>query len=195
MRILGNRALVRRIDFEKQNKSGIIIPSQVRSHTYMGEVIKTGEGISVSKDKKIPMEIKPGDCVIYSSTIGWHLDKGDEQFTIINEMDVLVIIRDGEMYVTNSRILAEEPKSDVIMVGGIVLPTQASKDNPDTKEVIVLKKGPGAIAKDGSRIPIDINIGDKLLIPANCGHTFKKDGREYIVIAERDIIGIMEGGD
>lgn len=191
MKVLGNRALVKRIDFEKENKSGIVLPQQVRAHTFIGEVITTGKGLFDKDGNRIPMEVKAGDKVLFSSTIGWHLENEDGNFTIINEMDVLLILREDSVGLINGRLLVEEVKKPLVTASGLILPSTRTNET-ETRKAVVLAKAEHTVTEEGVLIPTQIEVGEKIMISERCGYNFKKDGKDLIVVNERDVIGIIE---
>ena len=73
--------------------------------------------------------------------------------------------------------------------GGLVLPDTA-QEKPQTGEV--LSVGPGKVLDNGSRAAMDVKAGDKVLFAKYSGTEVKLDGETYLLIAEKDILGIVE---
>lgn len=73
--------------------------------------------------------------------------------------------------------------------GGLLLPDTA-QEKPQTGEV--LSVGPGRILDNGSRTTVDVKAGDKVLFAKYSGTEVKLDGETYLLIAEKDILGIVE---
>jgi len=73
--------------------------------------------------------------------------------------------------------------------GGIVLPDTA-QEKPQMGEVIAV--GPGRILDNGERAKMDVAAGNKILFAKYAGTEVKLDGDEYLLIAEKDILGIVE---
>ena len=73
--------------------------------------------------------------------------------------------------------------------GGLVLPDNA-QEKPQTGEVIAV--GPGRILDNGSRTTVDVKPNDKVLFAKYSGTEVKLDGETYLLIAEKDILGIVE---
>ena len=73
--------------------------------------------------------------------------------------------------------------------GGLVLPDTA-QEKPQTGEV--LSVGPGKVLDNGSRATMDVKAGDKVLFAKYSGTEVKLDGETYLLIAEKDILGIVE---
>jgi chaperonin GroES len=72
--------------------------------------------------------------------------------------------------------------------GGIILPDTA-KEKPVVGEVVAV--GPGKIADDGKKIPMEIKVGDKVLYGKYSGTEVTVDGEEYLIMREADIFAIM----
>jgi chaperonin GroES len=72
--------------------------------------------------------------------------------------------------------------------GGIIIPDTA-KEKPQQGEVIAV--GPGKLADDGKRVPLEVTKGSKVLLGKYAGTEVKIDGQEYIILREDDILGIV----
>jgi len=82
------------------------------------------------------------------------------------------------------RLEAEETTS-----GGIVLPDTA-KEKP--KEGTVLALGDGKLLKDGNRSKFQVKVGDRVLFSSYAGSEITVDGEDYLVIAEDEILAVIE---
>lgn len=92
-RPLGDRLLVKPKPSEEKTKSGIVLPDSAKEKPQEGEVIAVGEGAKDEKGKKIPMEVKVGDVVLYSKYSGTEVKIDGEEHLIIKESDVLAIVK------------------------------------------------------------------------------------------------------
>lgn len=72
--------------------------------------------------------------------------------------------------------------------GGLLLPDTA-QEKPQTGEVLAV--GPGKVLDNGSRQAVDVNVGDKILFAKYSGTEVKLDGDTYLLIAEKDILGVV----
>ncbi len=72
--------------------------------------------------------------------------------------------------------------------GGIVLPDKA-KERPQEAEVIAV--GSGKIL-DGQKVPLDVQVGNKVIISKYAGTEFKAAGEEYLILREDDILAVIE---
>jgi len=86
------------------------------------------------------------------------------------------------------RVVVKVVKQE-ITAGGIVLPDTA-QEKPQMGEVIAV--GPGRILDNGERAKMDVAAGNKILFAKYAGTEVKLDGDEYLLIAEKDILGIVE---
>ena len=73
-------------------------------------------------------------------------------------------------------------------VGGIIIPDTA-KEKPQEGEIVAV--GPGR-AEDGNRIPVEVEVGDKILIGKYSGTEVKIEGEDYLIMREDDILAIVE---
>ena len=90
-RPLHDRVLVRRIDAEEKTSGGIIIPDTAKEKPQQGEIIAVGPG-RFEKDKRVPMDVKVGDKVLYGKYSGTEVTIDGEQLLILRESDVLAVI-------------------------------------------------------------------------------------------------------
>ena len=85
------------------------------------------------------------------------------------------------------RRVAHEAKSS----GGVIIPDTA-QEKPMEGEVVAV--GPGARGEDGSRHPLDVKAGDRVLFGKWSGTEVKLDGEELMIMKESDIMGAIEPG-
>lgn len=92
IRPLHDRLIVKRLEEEEKTKGGIIIPDTAKEKPIEGKVIAVGEG-RINKDgKKIPMEIKKGDRILFAKYGGTEVKIDGEEHLMMREEDVLAII-------------------------------------------------------------------------------------------------------
>ena len=72
--------------------------------------------------------------------------------------------------------------------GGIIIPDTA-KEKPQEAEVIAV--GPGKLDDDGKRQPIDVKVGDKVLVGKYSGSDIKVDGEDYVILREDEILAVV----
>ena len=97
IRINGARILVKEDKMGEKTDSGLVIPDRKKQHTNRGVVLAVGDGAMLENGIKIPVNIKVGETVIYSSFSGSPVkehEKDSEEYLILNERDVLCIIEE-----------------------------------------------------------------------------------------------------
>jgi chaperonin GroES len=88
---LADRLVVKPIQKEEMTKSGIFIPDTAKEKPQEGEVISIGPGKMTDEGKRIPMDLKVGDRVIYSKYGGSEIKIDDVEMIILRESDILAI--------------------------------------------------------------------------------------------------------
>lgn len=88
---LGDRIIIRVIEGEETTKSGIVLPGTAKEKPMQGEVLAVGSGEMVD-GKKIPLELKVGDKIIYSKYAGTEVKMDGTEYLILRQNDVLAVI-------------------------------------------------------------------------------------------------------
>jgi chaperonin GroES len=91
---LGDRILVKPLEAEEKTKGGIILPDTAKEKPQAGRVVAVGKGKVLEDGKVQPLEVKPGDKILYGKYSGTEIKLEDEEHLIIREEDVLAIITD-----------------------------------------------------------------------------------------------------
>jgi len=86
---LADRVLVRPIEREEVTKGGIVLPDTVKEKPQEGEVLAVGDGRLSEDGKRIPLDVKVGDIVIYTKYGGTEIKVEDEELIILRESDIL----------------------------------------------------------------------------------------------------------
>lgn len=86
---LADRLIVKPIEREKVTKGGIYLPDTAKEKPQEGEVVAVGPGRLSEDGKRIAMDIKVGDRVIYAKYGGAEIKVDDEELIILRESDVL----------------------------------------------------------------------------------------------------------
>jgi chaperonin GroES len=73
--------------------------------------------------------------------------------------------------------------------GGIIIPDSA-KEKPQESEVFAV--GPGKLNEDGSRSPMDVKVGDRVLTGKYSGSEIKIDETDYVILREDEILAVLE---
>jgi chaperonin GroES len=88
----------------------------------------------------------------------------------------------------HDRILVRRVTEDEKTAGGIIIP-ESAKEKPQRGEVVAT--GKGRITEDGKTMPLDVKAGDKVLFGKYSGTELKLDGKEYLMMKEEDVLGIL----
>lgn len=91
-RPLYDRILVKRVTEESKTKGGIIIPDSAKEKPQEGEVVAVGNGKILEEGKKIALEVKTGDRILFGKYSGNEIKLDNEEYIIIREEDVLGIL-------------------------------------------------------------------------------------------------------
>ena len=91
LRPLGDKLVVKVKEEAAKTSSGIVLPDSAQEKPQQGEVIDVGSG-EVIDGKKVPLDVRVGDQVIYSKYSGNEVKVEGEQFLIIKQSDVLAIV-------------------------------------------------------------------------------------------------------
>jgi chaperonin GroES len=88
---LHDRILVRRVEEKETTKSGLIIPDTAKEKPQDGEVLAVGKGKIKDDGKFVPMQVKPGDRVLFGKYAGTDIILDGEDYLIMREEEVLGI--------------------------------------------------------------------------------------------------------
>jgi chaperonin GroES len=91
-RPLHDRVVVRRVEEDTKTKGGIIIPDTAQEKPMQGEIIAVGPGGRDESGKLIPIDVKPGDFVLFGKWSGTEVKLDGEELLIMKESDIMGII-------------------------------------------------------------------------------------------------------
>jgi chaperonin GroES len=92
IRPLHDRILVERLEEGEVKKGGIIIPDTAKEKPQEGKVIAAGNGKVTEDGKKIPLDVKAGDRILFGKYSGSEVKIEDKEYLILREEDVLAIL-------------------------------------------------------------------------------------------------------
>jgi chaperonin GroES len=92
---LEDRVLVRRLEGDEKTSGGLIIPDTAKEKPTRGEVIAVGPGAYTEDGKRRPMDVKPGDRVLFGKWSGNEIKISDEDCVILKASDIIAIIKTG----------------------------------------------------------------------------------------------------
>lgn len=88
---LADRLVIKAIEREDMTKTGIYLPDTAKEKPQEGKVVEVGPGRLSDEGKRIAMDIKKGDIVIYSKYGGTEIKIDDEELIILRESDILAV--------------------------------------------------------------------------------------------------------
>ena len=88
---LGDRIVTKVLEKEEKTKGGIVLPDTAKEKPQKGEVLAVGSG-EIIEGKKVPLEVKVGDEIIFSKYAGTEIKLDDEEYLILRQSDVLAIL-------------------------------------------------------------------------------------------------------
>ncbi|HKK21159.1 MAG TPA: co-chaperone GroES [candidate division Zixibacteria bacterium] len=89
---LADRVIVKPVEEQEVKKGGIIIPDTAKEKPMEGEVIEVGPGRTTEEGKKVTLEVKKGDRVLYGKYSGTEVSIEGSEFLIMRESDIFAII-------------------------------------------------------------------------------------------------------
>ena len=92
IRPLHDRLLVERLEEKEVKKGGIIIPDTAKEKPQEGKVIAVGNGKVTDEGKKIPLDVKAGDKILFGKYSGSEVKIDDKEYLIMREEDILAIL-------------------------------------------------------------------------------------------------------
>lgn len=92
VRPLHDRVIVKRIEEEETTKGGIIIPDTAKEKPIEGKVVAVGNGKIADDGKKIPLEVKVGDKVLFGKYAGTEIKIDGEEHLIMREDDIVAVV-------------------------------------------------------------------------------------------------------
>ncbi|MBI5602374.1 MAG: co-chaperone GroES [Deltaproteobacteria bacterium] len=89
----------------------------------------------------------------------------------------------------HDRVIVQRLEEEEKTKGGIIIPDSA-KEKPQEGKVIAV--GPGKILENGTKLALDVKVGDKILFGKYSGTEIKVEGEEFLMMREEDILGVIE---
>jgi len=87
------------------------------------------------------------------------------------------------------RVIVRRVEEEEKTKGGIIIPDSA-KEKPQEGKIVAV--GPGKVADNGEKIPMEVKEGDRVLFSKYAGTEIKIDGEEHMIMREDDVLGIIE---
>jgi len=87
------------------------------------------------------------------------------------------------------RIIVKRIKEEEKTKGGIIIP-ETAKEKPSEGEIVAV--GKGKVLENGTVLPLDVKVGDRILFSRYGGAEVKIEGEEHLIMREDDILGVIE---
>src|SRR5438477_9795678 len=95
VRPLHDRLIVQRIEEGEQKVGGIIIPDTAKEKPQQGKVIAAGNGKAKDDGKRLPLDVKAGDLILFGKYSGQEIKIDGEEYLIMREDEVLGVLSNG----------------------------------------------------------------------------------------------------
>jgi len=89
---LADRVVIKPAQAEEKTKGGIILPDTAKEKPVVGEIVAVGPGKVTDDGKKVPMEVKVGDKVLYGKYSGTEVTIEGDEYLIMREADIFAIV-------------------------------------------------------------------------------------------------------
>jgi chaperonin GroES len=94
LRPLGDRVVIEPIPREEMTKSGIVLPDTAKEKPQEGKVLAVGPGAFDNDGKRVPIDVKAGDKVLYAKYAGTEFKVEGDELLIVSQKDILAIVED-----------------------------------------------------------------------------------------------------
>ena len=94
VRPLHDRIIVQRLDEGEQQIGGIIIPDSAKEKPMQGKVVAVGDGRMTDEGKRIPLDVKAGNVILFGKYSGQEIKLDGTEYLIVKEDEVLAVIDD-----------------------------------------------------------------------------------------------------
>jgi chaperonin GroES len=92
IRPLNDRLIVKRLEEEERTKGGIIIPDNAKEKPQQGEVMAVGNGKVLEDGRKVPLEVRKGDKVLFGKYSGTEIKVDGTEYLMMREEDILGVM-------------------------------------------------------------------------------------------------------
>jgi chaperonin GroES len=89
---LGDRTVIEPLEQEETTPAGIVIPDTAKEKPQKGKILSVGPGARDEEGKRVPMDVKVGDVVLFARYAGTEIKVDSKKLLIIKESDILAIV-------------------------------------------------------------------------------------------------------
>jgi len=91
---LGDKVLVKRLEAEEKTAGGIILPDTAKEKPKEGRVAAVGDGKLTDEGKRVALQVKKGDRIIFTSFAGNEIKVDGDEYLIMSEDDILAVVKE-----------------------------------------------------------------------------------------------------
>lgn len=190
---VNNFILVKIIGKKETSDGGILLTGSAKEEKTRGKVISVGPGKTHQETGRVfEVPVQPGDGVVYGQYDGTEINFNGEPHMLIRDDNVLIKY-EGEKLTLDSvdvvrdRVLVKIDDDEQATAGGVILAASSSQENrPSTGTV--MKVGGGSMAGDGSLLPMNLSVGEKVKYMDFAGNEVEIEGEEYSVVRMAEIV-------
>jgi chaperonin GroES len=102
-RPLHDRVVVKRVEEEDKTKGGIFIPDTAKEKPMEGEIVAVGPGARDETGKVVPLDVKPGDRILFGKWSGSEIKLDGEDLLIMTESDIMGVIEDPSIAIAKKK--------------------------------------------------------------------------------------------
>jgi chaperonin GroES len=92
LRPLHDRVMVKRLDATEEMRGGIIVPDTAKEKPQQAMVEAVGNGKLLETGERVPVDVKPGDRILFGKYSGSEIKVGEDEFLILREDEILAIL-------------------------------------------------------------------------------------------------------
>lgn len=139
---------------------------------------------------RLPMSVKPGDRVLYSQRQEAEIWVNGTKYAMVHcEQAIYGVATGGTVAPLLDRLLVNRDAIRQRTDSGLLfLPPSSIEERPEGQVVSV---GPGRLLLDGSRVPMEVKVGDHVMFSKYGGSDFKLGGDRFLVMCEADVLGVL----
>jgi chaperonin GroES len=116
VRPLHDRIIVQRLEEGEQKIGGIIIPDSAKEKPQQGRVLAVGNGKTNDEGKRVPLDVKPGNLILFGKYSGQEIKLDGQEYLIVKEDEVLAVIESGAAHKA-AGATGERKKPPVVLRG------------------------------------------------------------------------------
>jgi chaperonin GroES len=117
VRPLHDRIIVQRLEEGEQKVGGIIIPDTAKEKPQQGKVIAAGQGKTKDDGKRVPLDVKAGDVILFGKYSGQEIKLDGEEYLIMREDEVLGVVEGGQVLVRAEPGVGEPGEAPRLVLG------------------------------------------------------------------------------